>query len=186
MRQGMQVGTPLIIEARYLFTVGIQHLHIKTPRPAGDRLANIPHTQQADTLPADLSRQRHTTAQPASLADKAIALTELTGTGQQQPHRQVSDIIRQHPGGDGDGNLPRAGIRQIHRIGTDAEDGNQPSLRQQLKDAVCYADVAASDHDGNVLSLFTQKGDRIVLLVETQQREMLRQLQLQGFNYGGH
>lgn len=105
MRRGMQASTLLIVKACYLFTVGIQHLHIKTPRPVSDCLADAPHIRQTDTFSADLSRQRHTTAQLASLTDKVTALMELTGTGRQQSCRQVSDIVRRHPGGDGDGNL---------------------------------------------------------------------------------
>ena len=59
-------------------------------------------------------------------------------------------------------------------------------MRQQFKDAVLYPDIPSGDNGCNILSLLTQEGDGILLLVQTQQREVGRQLFLQSINNGGH
>ncbi|MNH29708.1 hypothetical protein D3C79_899580 [compost metagenome] len=93
-------------------------------------------------------------------------MAQLARGCQQQAQRHIRHVFRQCAGGDGDRDAVLPGITQVNGVGTYAENGNQPQIRQLFQYRRSNANIAAGDQGGEGSAISCQESDRVSLFVE--------------------
>ena len=90
--------------------------------PARDRLADPAHADDADLAVAQRAdAERILLRRPEAGAEIAVGLDEFAQRGDQEPHRDVGDLLGQHIGRIGDHDVVLARVFGVDMVVADAE-----------------------------------------------------------------